>query len=268
MAHRTRSLAGLAFLCGATICGVVAGGVALARGPTMGPPIVGQTGALGGFFGWRQNAYSRDAYSREDYAPRAVEHRRHKRVSAFGSGQAVCVRLCDGFFFPTNSTVGGEAACAAQCPDAPTELYTMTSDKIDDAVSSSGALYSKLPVANRYKTSFESACTCHREIAASRTEELLHDTTLRRGDVVMTAEGFRVYVGDAYGPSGPEDFVALSQARSLPKAERAELVAMETSAAGSPARAAPALVAHRPKGRVTVEDGTGARKLRSRAGAR
>lgn len=244
MAQRTRGLAALA-----VACGLVAGGVALARGPmNMGPPIFGQTGNYGNDF----------IYSREEAAPPPVRERRapRKRANAFGSGQAVCVRLCDGFFFPTNSVSGGEAACAAQCPDAPTALYTMPNDKIEDAISSTGAPYSKLPVAKRYQTSFESTCTCRRQATASRAEELLHDATLRRGDVVMTAQGFRVYVGDAYGPSGPGDFVALSQARSLPKAERAQLVAMERSAAGSPLRSAPAEIARRPKGKVTVEDGT------------
>jgi hypothetical protein len=250
MAQRTRGLAALAAVCGVAVCGLVAGGVALARGPTLGPPLFSRSGGFGGF-----------VESHYEAAPAPVRERRspRKRASAVRYGQAVCVRLCDGFFFPTNSSVGGESTCAAQCPDAPTELYTMTSDKIDDAVSSTGALYSKLPVANRYQTSFESTCTCHRETTASRTEELLRDTTLRRGDVVMTAQGFRVYVGDAYGPSGPGDFVDLSQARGLPTAERAELVAMERSSAGSPERGAPGLIAHRPKGRVTVENGTRAR---------
>lgn len=247
MAQRTHGLAALA-----VACGLVAGGVALARGPiSMGPPIFGQTGGYdGGFF-----------FNSREAAPRESERRApKKRVNAFGYGQPVCVRLCDGFFFPTNSTTGGDAACAAQCPDAPTALYTMPTDNIDDAVSSTGAPYSKLPVAKRYQTSFESTCSCHRDVTASRAEELLRDTTLRRGDVVMTAQGFRVYVGDAYGPNGPEDFVALSQARSLPKAERAQLLAMERSAAGSPVRSAPEAIARRPKGKVTVDDG--ARALR------
>jgi hypothetical protein len=247
MSQRTRGLAALAVVCGVAVCGLVAGGVALARGPTLGPPLFGSSGGFGGFV---QSHYEAAR------APVRERRRPRKPASGFGYGQAICVRLCDGFFFPTNSTVGGEATCAARCPDAPTELYTMTSDKIDDAVSATGALYSKLPVANRYQTSFESTCTCHREVTASRTEELLRDTTLRKGDVVMTAQGFRVYVGDAYGPSGPGDFVALAQARGLPKAERAELVAMERSSAGSPERGSPALIAHRPKGRVTVENGT------------
>jgi len=247
MAHRFRGLAALA-----VAGGLAVGGVALAQGPLYkGSAILGQSSDFGGGFGG-------GFFKSPESAPPRLRARRapRERASARIYGQPVCVRLCDGSFFPTDSATGGDAACAAQCPDAPTELYIMTSDKIDDAVSLSGAPYSKLPVANRYQTSFESTCTCHREVtASSRTEELLHDATLRRGDVVMTRQGFRVYVGGGYGPQGPDDFVALSQARGLPKAERAELVAMERAAAGSPARAAPPMTARRPKGKVTVDDG-------------
>ncbi len=169
------------------------------------------------------------------------------------------MRLCDGFFFPTNSVSGGEAACAAQCPDAPTELYTMATDRIEDAVSSSGELYSKLPVAKRYQTNFDNTCTCRSNMTASRADDLLSDSTLRKGDVVMTAGGFRVYVGDAYGPSGPGDFVALSKARNLSKTERATLAAMERSKSGSPVQSGPGLVAARPKGKVTVDNEAPAR---------
>ena len=46
---------------------------------------------------------------------------------------------------------GGDEACASQCPDAPTAFYSMPagSEKIDDAVSLTGAPYSALPVRNR-----------------------------------------------------------------------------------------------------------------------
>jgi hypothetical protein len=241
MAQGNRSLAALAL--GA---GLALGGMAFARGPMLGAPIFGQAGSFGGFFG-----------SSEPASAPVVQHRVHrKHVAAFGGGQPVCVRLCDGSFFPTASAVGGEATCAAQCPDAPTALYTMTSDRIEDAVSSTGAPYSKLPVAGRFEKNFEGTCTCHRDVVASHAKELLHDDTLRRGDVVMMASGFRVYVGDGYGPSGSEDFVALASARNLPRDERATLAAMEKASAGSPVRAAPALLAARPKGRVTVENAT------------
>jgi hypothetical protein len=132
----------------------------------------------------------------------------------------------------------------------------MSTDRIEDAVSSTGRLYSALPVAKRYQTSFESTCTCHRDSVASHARELLTDTTLRKGDVVMTANGFQVYQGDGYGPTGPRDFVSLAQSRSVPKEERAALLAMERASAGSPAPSRPSLVAARPKGNVTVDSGT------------
>jgi hypothetical protein len=243
MAQWTRGLAALA-----VTCGLAAGGIALAHGPiNMNLPIVGQPGANSGNF-----------FSPRQYAPppesEAPAPRKRAGPAAFGYGKPICVRLCDGYFFPTNSVSGGEAACAAQCPDAPTELYTMATDRIEDAVSSSGELYTRLPVAKRYQTSFDNTCTCHSAVTASRADELLSDSTLRKGDVVMTAGGFRVYVGDAYGPSGPKDFVALSKARNLSKTERATLTAMERARTGSPVRSAPDLVAARPKGKVTVDN--------------
>ena len=78
-------------------------------------------------------------------------HRARKRTASLGSRSAVCVRLCDGFYFPSVVSSGGDEACASQCPDAPTAFYSMPagSDKIDDAVSLTGAPYSALPVANR-----------------------------------------------------------------------------------------------------------------------
>jgi hypothetical protein len=252
MAQLTRRFAALALA-----CSLAAGGVALARGPDMNLPIFGGAPGLSGPGGYHP-FYAPDSDTRPRSGGEEGEQPKSKRsngVAAFGYGKPVCVKLCDGSFFPTVSVAGGDAACAAQCPDAPTALYTMPNDRIENAVSSTGRPYTALPVAKRYQTSYESACTCHRDSLASRAKELLHDTTLRKGDVVMTANGFRVYEGDGYGPSGPKDFVTLSQAR-VPKEERAALAAMERASAGSPAPARPSLVAARPKGNVTVDNGT------------
>jgi hypothetical protein len=145
------------------------------------------------------------------------------------NGLAVCVRLCDGFFFPSATRSGGDGACAAQCPDAPTARYTEPagSDRIEDAVSIRGALYSALPVANRYRTTFDGACRCHRSLTRDYSASLLNDPTLRNGDVAMTSKGFVVFQGAKARSVTSADFVALSQARSLPKDLRAALVAME-----------------------------------------
>ena len=144
------------------------------------------------------------------------------------SGRAVCVRLCDGFFFPSATSSGGDEACAAQCPDAPTVRYTepVGSDSIEDALSTRGALYTALPVANRYRTTLDDTCRCRSPIHGY-SESLLNDPTLRKGDVVMTPKGFVVFQGAKARSITSSDFVALSQARSLSKDLRATLVDME-----------------------------------------
>ena len=135
------------------------------------------------------------------------------------NGLAVCVRLCDGFFFPSATSSDGDEACAAQCPDAPTARYTEPagSDRIEDAVSTHGALYSALLVANRYQTTFDNTCRCHRSLTPGYSSSVLNDPTLRKGDIVMTPKGLLVFQGANTRTMTSSDFVALSQARSLPK---------------------------------------------------
>jgi hypothetical protein len=199
-----------------------------------------------------------------------LERSRHRRVytgrrtANRGGRLAICVRLCDGLYFPSVVTSGGDEACASQCPDAPTAFYSMPagSDKIDDAVSLTGTPYSALPVANRHQTSFDNTCTCHRSSVTSYIADLLHDRTLRDGDLVMTAKGFRVFKGDKSGVVQPSNFVALSPSSS------AELKAMEGEGIwdrqyGPYSYSAPAaetkqklIAVRRPhKGIVTVDDG-------------
>jgi Protein of unknown function (DUF2865) len=197
-------------------------------------------------------------------------HTARKRTASLGGRSAVCVRLCDGFHFPSVLSSGGDEACASQCPDAPTAFYSMPagSEKIDDAVSLTGAPYSALPVANRNQTSFDNTCTCHRSSVTSYIADLLHDRTLRDGDLVMTAKGFRVFKGDKSGVVQPSNFVALSPSSSVAKASGAELKAMESAGIwdrqyGPYSYSAPAaetkqtlIAARRPhKGIVTVDDG-------------
>jgi len=148
---------------------------------------------------------------------------------ARASGRAVCVRLCDGFFFPSATSSGDDEACAAQCPNTPTVRYTepVGSDRIEDAVSKRGALYTALPAAFRYRTTLDNTCACRRRPSLGYSESLLNDRTLQKGDVVMTPRGFVVFQGGKTGSITSSDFVALSEARSLSKNLRATLVEME-----------------------------------------
>jgi hypothetical protein len=163
------------------------------------------------------------------FEPRRTERSENQHREVLRTGLAVCVRLCDGSFFPSNTDSGGDAACKAQCPDAPTALYMVpASGRIEDAVSTSSALYSDLPVAGRYRTVLNSTCACHRG-RVSYSAMLLLDRTLRKGDAVMTPKGIVVYEGANSSSTRPEDFIALAQERRLPGDVREYLSKMQST---------------------------------------
>jgi hypothetical protein len=155
----------------------------------------------------------------------------HASVAAhlnYGGREPVCVRLCDGFFFPLTGasydTASQSAACNSLCPDAPTEVYYKSgSDRIEDSISEKGQPYTALPVSLRYQTTADNTCSCHRDVVAYTP---LSDVTLRRGDAVMTPAGFVVFNGVAGAPRGPGDFTALMKA-AMPASQRGALQSLE-----------------------------------------
>jgi Protein of unknown function (DUF2865) len=155
-------------------------------------------------------------------------------------GLSVCVRLCDGYYFPVgplsraDQLPNHEAACSRLCPDAATQLYVQPtgSDRIEDAVSRDGARYSALPAAFRNRTALSKTCACHRQSGLSLS--LSDDPTLRNGDSIMTPTGLVVFRGDAGGAHASSDFVALAEA-SMPREKREVLAAIErVSLPGAP----------------------------------
>ena len=88
------------------------------------------------------------------------------QTATWGAGRAVCVRTCDGFFFPlANSSGGRESAddmCQALCPAAETNVFYMGgSGEIESAMGRTGP-YTNLANASKYTRSFDAACTCRR----------------------------------------------------------------------------------------------------------
>ncbi len=162
-------------------------------------------------------------------------------VTKSASRRPVCVRLCDGFFFPVSSFSGSaeiaseEATCAGLCPDAPVALYFLPagSDKIEDATSTSGERYTALPASLRYRTTRDGACACRRAIA--QNPSVWQDLTLRNGDAVTTSGGIVVFRGAGRSPYARDDFTPLAAA-SMPSDRRATLTALENAGA-PPARA-------------------------------
>lgn len=82
-------------------------------------------------------------------------------------GQAICVRTCDGGYFPLASRAhddqldGLEQLCQASCPNTEAKLYTMgRSGELAEATAVDGSSYTALPAAFRFEKSFAPTCTC------------------------------------------------------------------------------------------------------------
>jgi hypothetical protein len=151
-----------------------------------------------------------------------------------GSYRTVCVRTCDGYYYPisyatTQDKFGEDAqTCQQTCPAAETVLMTNpTGADINQAVSSSGAPYSSLPNAFKYRTQLVPTCSC-RQAGQSWAQALgqVRDTTMQSDDIVVTP-------GVAQKMSQPRD----AQGRPI-KADVKTLDPKAAAAAASGAQAA------------------------------
>lgn len=84
-----------------------------------------------------------------------------------GGSMAICVRDCDGGFFPVSYTAGRadldelDKLCHALCPNASVRLYTRSQWRsLDSAVSIDGQPYSAHPNALKFQSRFDAACGC------------------------------------------------------------------------------------------------------------
>ena len=150
--------------------------------------------------------------------------------ASHGGSKAVCVRSCDGYFFPVSYSAGGsrleglQDMCKALCPNAEVSLYTypMSAD-IDQAVSIGGARYVDSPNSLKYRQSFDSTCSCRKrgqswaEALAIAEQKLGSES---RSDIIVT----------------PAKSVELSRPRIDPKAKPAKPApeAPKVAAAPSP----------------------------------
>lgn len=111
-----------------------------------------------------------------------------------GGPYTVCVRSCDGFFFPlaNNPNGGQDEMCQALCPGTETTAFGMSSGgDIQNAVQrSTGTPYASLPNAGKYTRSFDAACTCRAPgqswVQALRNAEDLLEK--RKGDIFVTEQ--------------------------------------------------------------------------------
>jgi hypothetical protein len=106
-----------------------------------------------------------------------------------GNLRTICVRTCDGYFFPISFSThaanfaADEEACRRQCPAADVALYAYDtfSQTADDAVSARGGQPLKaLPNAFRFRTAYDPSCTCGKAAPDAAQSKASAEEALKR----------------------------------------------------------------------------------------
>ncbi|MCJ2014667.1 DUF2865 domain-containing protein [Methylobacterium sp. J-076] len=138
-------------------------------------------------------------------------------VAALSPGRSgdrtVCVRRCDGYLFPLGSLRDPadlplhKSGCAAACPHAATDVYTLAAGEteLERAVSGSGLPYRASAVANVYRQRRVADCSCQPAGGAVHAA-LETDPTLRRGDIIATGTSAQVVTGLRSGRVDLQDY--------------------------------------------------------------
>src|SRR5712672_3464221 len=116
-----------------------------------------------------------------------------------GTYRTVCVRTCDGFYFPISfATVPArfpddERTCKNLCPAAEATLYSYRNpgEDMNQAVSINGQAYSSSPNAFRYRQEFNPSCAC--KAAGQTWSDALKSIddkaeAEQQGDIIVTEE--------------------------------------------------------------------------------
>jgi len=117
-----------------------------------------------------------------------------------GTYRTVCVRSCDGFYFPISfATVPArfpddEKSCKALCPAADATLFTYRNpgEDMNQAVSIDGQPYTSSPNAFHYRQVFNPSCSC--KAAGQSWADALKSiddkaAAEQQGDIIVTEEG-------------------------------------------------------------------------------
>lgn len=114
-------------------------------------------------------------------ARQRAEARGTAREAGFGSAgfgpggyRTLCVRACDGYYFPISERAGrgrfakDENQCRATCPRADVSLFVhRAGGDSADAVALDGRSYRDLPAAFAYRKAFNPACGCNAQGSAT-----------------------------------------------------------------------------------------------------
>jgi hypothetical protein len=134
-----------------------------------------------------------------------------------GTYRTMCVRLCDGFYFPISNAVPGSSlardadACAASCTsEARLFYYPNGGGDVEGMVDLTGMAYAALPNAFRYRKALVEGCRCRPQPWAD-SERARHRAYAQGGAPVAPVAGA--------ASSRPQAPIALTPAPRLPAAD-------------------------------------------------
>jgi hypothetical protein len=115
-----------------------------------------------------------------------------------GTYRTVCVRTCDGFYFPISfATIPArfaddEKTCKSLCPatDANLFSYRNPGEDMNAAVSINGQPYSSSPNAFKYRTEFNPSCACKAQgqTWSDALKTIDDKSAAENGDIIVTEE--------------------------------------------------------------------------------
>jgi len=142
-------------------------------------------------------------------------------ISSGGSFRTLCVRLCDGYYYPisfaTNPShfADDENTCRNTCPNAEVALYShRTNDDVRHAANVQGRRYIDLPNAFRYRQQFDPSCSCRKPGQSWADAMEQSRDRLGRGDIIVTDEKARESA--AQRPVTPASQPAMSASQPAP----------------------------------------------------
>jgi hypothetical protein len=161
-----------------------------------------------------------------------------------GTYRTVCVRSCDGFYFPISfATVPArfqddDKTCKSLCPAAEASLFTYRNpgEDMNQAVSINGQPYSSSPNAFRYRQEFNPSCACK---AAGQTwsdalKTIDDKGSVEQGDIIVTEErSKKMSQPQGKPPVAPKKGAAPTTATTAPAAESPAPTAPATDANGN-----------------------------------
>jgi hypothetical protein len=158
-----------------------------------------QTATQGGFLGGLFGGPNPNPPPPSDLAPPALDAVPQQDVAASptGGSEILCVRHCDGAFFPIAYAPGRDQDtltdfCKASCPNTEVSVYSrVPGQAIQTAVGLDGKPYMSLPGALKYQKTLDASCSC-RAAGATWAETLANAEAMlshsKKGEIVVTQE--------------------------------------------------------------------------------